>query len=269
MTENVIRKEIEEWLSLHNFPPLSYFEGGGELVTTPPYSELEIPSCKVYEITPIGRRMLQQRTVRNLIAEIKGIRPAVPCIGELRFRCQIVKKLIPPEFFTHLLPVQIDKMKVHLNPLDLKCEGDIMLSLTNGTQTKKGQKCEKRRYEEYWHCTPVGGSDVIFDNDSLSDLQEDITDAKEWIIYHAQNLFGRLLPGDVINTEAHWETEGFFDWLKAIYDYVFANGNVTCYGHIDYTINYEFPKGEKSSKTFRNEYSEAFKLPVKSIGLYW
>jgi len=245
---------------------LEYLRSGG-VIRMPPNTHLPdepILPQSIVEVTSVASKI---RSGAGLVRS-RGFQ-GLPCLLNLRPMCQVKTKFIDPSIVGGVGPRYIEHMIVHANPLNLYLEGDVTMKMRNGSETMEGQKCTKGPSDEDWACQFIEGSATMFDNVSLADFKEDVTGDAHSVMRNVQTNFANLKPGRSSSSASHWRAAGW-DAIQVIWDSIWANNQtVRLKGTMEWTFTYEFPEGVMNEKTFVNNYSAGFAVPVYSAELVW
>jgi len=190
--------------------------------------EKKILFYESYDTTPFRYKVRKVRSV--------GRGPIIPCLGTLRKRCKIQKKIIAPVISPRMIPSHLTNIVAHVTGLYI--EGDVVYDFDH-YEGEEGKICEKRSYEEEWSCEKASGSADLFDNISIfTGSVEQI----ENVIDHIISETDLLRIKQLIKIRAHWISSTIWDinFYFMLLD-LFVGGDFTVHGDIDLTFNYRDP----------------------------
>ena len=221
----------------------------------------EILYFNVVDITPYRQRILNMQPLRKIKEKTLSIKPIIPCIGQARRRCKIMKKTIDPIISPMVTPSYLTNIVVHVSSQII--EGDMVLDFDhyNGVE---GKICQKREYEDTWSCSIVPKTADLFDN--LMETVGDFEDIQA-VIDHILNTVEYLKVRDSTGVKCHWVTPAFWD----VYFYyklidLLLGGDFTVSGYTTLTAYWKNVDDSILYKILRFEYKA--RLPIEGDIIY-
>lgn len=242
-TVNEILRQLEDW---GVSDPREGVEGSIYVKPAPP---LEI--YKIYErdTTPLLLKLY-----RNALSSIQAapIIPCPPAIG-IRPACRFQTKVVPPNIKYGIGPTELYDVQVNCIPWRLFVRGTVECRQNNTSE--EGADCNKRVYEEDWHCVKEAGSADLLTNAINTFIA---SDANVTFADRLQMGYDKVRPNYSAETSVRWEITGVWDWLVTLIN-ILLTGSCKTRGGIDSAAKYEW-KGE--THTANKHFDMEVRVPV-------